>query len=84
MQFIFFKFFEKFWSSFYDACDRIFVRFALSLTVSEISTFKTKMAKSATFQNFGKFEFFGNFEKCCAVIIDDACDPKLSSVSLYL
>ena len=32
--------------------------FRSSVTVSEISTFFTKMAKSATFPNFEKIEFF--------------------------
>ena len=42
---------------------QIFVRFALSVTVSEISTFCTKMATSATLLNFGRFEIFWKFSQ---------------------
>ena len=59
-------------------CSQIFIGFVLSLTASEISTFCKKMAKQVIFQNFGKFSNF------CHLIYYDACDPKFSSVLLYL
>ena len=62
-----------------NACDsHNFVRFALSLTVTEIS------AKLAFLKLFENVLNFLNVKKCCAVIIDNACDTKILSVSLYL
>ena len=73
---------------------QIFVRFALSLTVFRDKHFLHKNGKIGHYFKFLKIWFFflifqkfrrsWNFEKCFAVVTDDACDPKFTSISIYL